>query len=151
MGTGPNGGDAPSPPPSPAPSPPASSNESSHDVATIDSWDSNRAKAFKTLFPYILTSLTFVIVTVFSAIFMMTNKINDLRTWLALALTATFIVLCMGTFSLIIANGNRTMTFDKTFLQYLGGVTIAEVAGIVVIVFNFFFKAASQSGTILPK
>lgn len=106
---------------------------------------------WKVAFPYILTSLAFIIVTFFSAMFMMSNKISDLRTWLALALTGTFIVLCIGTFSLIVANGNGTMTFDQTFLKYLGGVTIAEVAGIVAIVFNFFFKAAAQSGTVLPK
>jgi hypothetical protein len=105
----------------------------------------------KAAFPYALIAVTLIIVTVFSAVFMMSNKIDDLRTWLALALTATFILLCVGTFSLIIAYGNATMTFNTTFLQYLGGVTIAEVAGIVVIVFNFFFKAPSQTGAILPK
>jgi hypothetical protein len=102
-------------------------------------------------FPYALTFLTFIVITGFSAVFMMSNKINDLRTWLALALTGTFIVLCVGTFSLIIGSGNGTMTFDATFLKYLGGVTIAEVAGIVAIVFNFFFKATAQTGAILPK
>ena len=102
-------------------------------------------------FPYALLSVTLIIVTVFSAVFMMSNKINDLRTWLALALTATFIVLCVGTFALIVGHGNGTMTFDQTFLKYLGGVTIAEVAGIVAIVFNFFFKTASQTGAVLPK
>jgi hypothetical protein len=69
-------------------------------------------------FPYALLSVTLIIVTVFSAVFMMSNKINDLRTWLALALTATFIVLCVGTFALIVAYGNGTMNFDPAFLKY---------------------------------
>jgi TRAP-type C4-dicarboxylate transport system permease small subunit len=106
----------------------------------------------KIAFPYVLTSTALLIVTVFSAVFMMSNKIKDLRTWLALALTGTFIVLCIGTFSLIIANGGGTMTFQADFLKWLGGATIAEVAGIVLIVFRFFFKATTDTaGTVEPK
>jgi hypothetical protein len=106
---------------------------------------------FKIVFPYVLTSLAFVVVTLFSAIFMMSNKISDLRTWLALALTATFIVCCIATMALIIGSGNGTMTFDPSFLKWLGGATIAEVAGIVLIVFRFFFTAAATSGVVIPK
>ncbi len=98
---------------------------------------------FKTFFPYAFTSAAFLIVTVFSAVFMLSNKINDLRTWLALALTATFIVCCIATLSLIIGNGNGTMKFDPALLKWLGGATIAEVAGIVLIVFRFFFAAGA--------
>jgi len=108
----------------------------------------------KVAFPYLLTVSSLIIVTVFSAIFMMSNKINDLRTWLALALTGTFIVLCVGTFSLIIASGGRTMTFQPDFLKWLGGATIAEVEGIVLIVFRFFFTAGTEAGRVeakLPK
>lgn len=104
----------------------------------------------KIAFPYVLTCAVLVIVTVFSAMFMMSNKISDLRTWLALSLTATYIVLCIGTFSLIIANGGGTMTFQPDFLQWLGGATIAEVAGIVLIVFRFFFKATETAGVVTP-
>jgi hypothetical protein len=106
---------------------------------------------FKILFPYVLTSLAFLVVTIFSAVFMMSNKISDLRTWLALALTATFIVCCVATVALIIGNGNGTMKFDEKFLQWLGGATIAEVAGIVMIVFRFFFTATATSGALSPK
>jgi hypothetical protein len=71
----------------------------------------NWKQDIRDVFLYALTSVTLIIVTVFSAVFMMSNKINDLCTWLALALTATFIVLCVGTFALIVAHGNGTMTF----------------------------------------
>jgi len=106
---------------------------------------------FEKLFPYILTLSAFVVVTVFSAVFMMSNKISDLRTWLALALTDTFIVCCIATMSIIIAAGNKTMSFEYSFLRWLGGATIAEVAGIVLIVYKFFFSATGTSGAILPK
>lgn len=105
----------------------------------------------KVAFPYLLTIATFAIVTIYSAVFMLSNKINDLRTWLALALTDTFIVCCVGTLALIIGYGSETMRFQETFLKYLGGVTIAEVAGIVLIVFNFFFKQAPNAGLVQPK
>jgi hypothetical protein len=107
--------------------------------------------SFKTVFPYVLTSFALLVVTIFSADFMMSNKISDLRTWLALALTGTFIVCCVATMSLIIGSGNGTMTFDPSFLKWLGGATIAEVAGIVLIVFHFFFAAGSSSGAVMPK
>jgi hypothetical protein len=103
---------------------------------------------FKLLFPYLLTAAAFLIVTVFSAVFMLSNSISDLRTWLALALTDTFIVCCVATVSLIIGNGNGTMKFADSFLKWLGGATIAEVAGIVLIVFRFFFNATAEVGKV---
>jgi hypothetical protein len=103
---------------------------------------------FKMLFPYILTSAAFVIVTVCSAVFMTSNKISDLRTWLALALTATFIVCCIATLALVIGYGNGTMKFEESLLKWLGGATIAEVAGIVLIVFRFFFNATAEAGKV---
>lgn len=105
----------------------------------------------KVAFPYALTAAAFLVVSTYSAIFMMSNKISDLRTWLALALTATFIVCCVGTLSLIIGYGAGTMNFETGFLKYLGGVTIAEVAGIVLIVFNFFFKSPAGAAAVAPK
>lgn len=105
--------------------------------------------SFKILFPYLLTSAAFVVVTVCSAVFMMSNRISDLRTWLALALTATFIVCCIGTLALIIGIGNETMRIDVSLLRWLGGATIAEVAGIVLIVFQFFFKAGGDAGKVI--
>ena len=104
---------------------------------------------FKILFPYFLTGAAFLVVTIFSAYFMMSNKIADLRTWLALALTATFIVCCIGTLALIIGIGNETMKIDVTLLRWLGGATIAEVAGIVLIVFQFFFRAGVDAGKVI--
>ncbi|GAC1418675.1 MAG: hypothetical protein NVSMB62_10640 [Acidobacteriaceae bacterium] len=95
--------------------------------------------AFIQLFPFLLISFTVLVVTLFSAIFMMSNKIDDLRTWLALALTDTFIVCTLTTLALIIAAGTDTMEFKEDFLRWLGGATVAEVAGIVLIVFRFFF------------
>lgn len=94
---------------------------------------------FIRLFPFLLIGFTVLVVTIFSAIFMMSNKIDDLRTWLALALTDTFVVCTLTTLALIIAAGTNTMTFNEDFLRWLGGATIAEVAGIVLIVFRFFF------------
>jgi Na+/H+ antiporter NhaC len=105
----------------------------------------------KVAFPYVLTFLSLLILTVFSVMFMMSNRIDDLRTWLARALTDTFIVLCIGTFSLIIASDGGTMNFKEDFLEWLGAATIAEVAGIVLIVFRFFFKATEAPGAVQPK
>ena len=105
---------------------------------------------FKILFPYVLTSAAFIVVTVFSAVFMMSNKISDLRTWLALALTATFIVCCIASLALIIGLGNGTMQIDASLLKWLGGATIAEVAGIVLIVYRFFFSASGDVGKVVP-
>jgi hypothetical protein len=103
---------------------------------------------FKILFPYFLTSFGLIVVTSFSAYFMMSNKIDDLRTWLALALTATFILCCCTTLSLIIGTANKTMEIDKDMIKWLGGASIAEVAGIVTIVFNFFFKSGDNTGKV---
>jgi hypothetical protein len=104
---------------------------------------------FKILFPYLLTGAAFLVVTVCSAVFMMSNKIADLRTWLALALTATFIVCCIGTLALIIGIGNEPMKIDVSLLRWLGGATIAKVAGIVFIVFHFFFKSGAEAGKVI--
>ena len=106
---------------------------------------------FKILFPYVLTAVAFLVVTTFSAFFMISNRISDLRTWLALSLTATFIVCCIATLALIIGSGNGTMTFEPSLLRWLGGATIAEVAGIVLIVYRFFFTAGGDTGQVVPK
>lgn len=103
---------------------------------------------FLTLFPYLLTTSAFVIVTVFSAVFMLSNHITDLRTWLALALTATFIVCCIATLAILIGSSNGTMKIEESLLRWLGGATIAEVAGIVLIVFRFFFATGSEIGKV---
>jgi hypothetical protein len=106
-------------------------------------------KDFKVPFPYLLTSSAFLVETVCSAVLMMSNKIADLRTWLALALTATFIVCCIGMLALIIGIGNETMKIDVSLPRWLGGSTIAEVAGIVLIVVQFFFKSGADAGKVI--
>jgi len=108
-------------------------------------------ETFKLLFPYCMIGFALVVVTVFSAIFMLSNKIADLRTWLALSLTATFIACCIATMAVIIGNGNGTMKFEASLLKWLGGATIAEVAGIVIIVFRFFFNTTEDTAKVAQK
>ena len=108
-------------------------------------------ETFKLLFPYCMIAFALLVVTVFSAMFMLSNKISDLRTWLALALTATFIACCIATMAVIIGNGNGTMKFDDSLLEWLGAATIAEVAGIVLIVFRFFFHTTDETAKVAQK
>lgn len=129
---------------SPVPSAPA------YPVVGADVEQSPKIAQFERLFPFLLIGFTVFVVTIFSAYFMMSNRINDLRTWLALALTDTFVVCTLTTLALIIAAGTKQMNFEEGFLKWLGGATIAEVAGIVLIVFRFFFANAG-SGSVIPK
>jgi hypothetical protein len=41
------------------------------------------------------------------------------------------------------------MKIDVSLLRWLGGATIAEVAGIVLIVFQFFFKSGADAGKVI--
>jgi hypothetical protein len=58
-------------------------------------------------------------------------------------------VCCIGTLALIIGIGNETMKIDVSLLRWLGGATIAEVAGIVLIAFQFFFKSGADAGKFI--
>jgi hypothetical protein len=43
------------------------------------------------------------------------------------------------TFAIILLWGSGQLTLDVAFVKWLGGATVAEVAGILMIIVNFYF------------
>lgn len=67
-----------------------------------------------TWFPYAMIAFAIVVVTICSWIFMVSNRITDVRVWLALGLTDTFIISCIGSLALIVGLANGQCTCRKT-------------------------------------
>ena len=89
---------------------------------------------------YILVAGVFVILTTFGWIFMATNHNNDPKVYIALMLTSLFALATTTTLAIIFLWGAKVLTFSEQFMNWLGGATIAEVAGILLIIVNFYFN-----------
>ena len=90
---------------------------------------------------------------ILSFIFIFSNKISDVRVFIAVAITDLFIMATMCTFALIIGYGTGQFHLTETFMKWLGAATVGEIVSMLTIVLNSYFGgsrllpgALTQSG-----
>jgi hypothetical protein len=91
--------------------------------------------------PIGLIFLTFVVLTIYSFIFISSNKISDPRVFIAIGITDVFILATMCTFAIIMGWGTGSFPkLDEAFMKWLGAATVGEVASMLGIVLGWYFK-----------
>jgi hypothetical protein len=95
-----------------------------------------------------LVGAVLFILTAGCAFFILRNHISDPRVFIGMTLTSLFILATTTTLGIIILWGAGILKYESAFMNWLGGATIAEVAGILTIIVNFYFKV--QIGQQLP-
>jgi hypothetical protein len=90
---------------------------------------------------FILVAVVLFILTFGGAYFIARNHIHDPRVFIGITLTSLFVLATTTTLGIIILWGAKVLTFDTSFMNWLGGATVAEVAGILTVIVNFYFKA----------
>jgi hypothetical protein len=88
----------------------------------------------------ILVGAVLFILTAGCAFFIARNHISDPKVFIGITLTCLFILATTTTLGIIILWGAKVLAFDTSFMNWLGGATVAEVAGILTIIVNFYFK-----------
>jgi hypothetical protein len=88
---------------------------------------------------YSLIIAVLLILALNGAWFMHSNHISDPRVYIAITLTSLFVLATTTTLAIIFLWGAKVLDLDKTFMNWLGGATVAEVAGILTIIVNFYF------------
>ena len=88
---------------------------------------------------YALIILVLLILAGNGAWFIASNHISDPRVFIAITLTSLFVLATTTTLAIIFLWGAKVLDLDKSFMNWLGGATIAEVAGILTIIVNFYF------------
>ena len=88
---------------------------------------------------YSLVIGVLLILALSGAWFVYSNHISDPRVFIAIMLTSLFVLATTTTLAIIFLWGAKVLDLDKTFMNWLGGATVAEVAGILTIIVNFYF------------
>jgi hypothetical protein len=88
---------------------------------------------------FILIGVVLIILAANGFIFMWTTKATDPGVFIAITLTSLFVLATTTTFAIILLWGSGQLTLDVAFVKWLGGATVAEVAGILTIIVNFYF------------
>jgi hypothetical protein len=89
---------------------------------------------------YALIITVLIILAANGFLFIFWNHITDPRVFIAITLMSLFVLTTTTTLAIIFLWGAGVLTFDKDFVHWLGGATVAEVAGILIIIVNFYFN-----------
>jgi hypothetical protein len=90
----------------------------------------------------LLIGVVLLILALNGFVFISKNKISDPKDFIAITLTSLFVLTTTSTLAIIILWGAKLLTLDTAFVKWLGGATVAEVAGILTIIVNYYFKKA---------
>lgn len=93
---------------------------------------------------FVLVVAVMLILTCAGAYFIAKNHIHDPKVFIGITLTCLFVLATTTTLGIIILWGAKVLTFDAAFMNWLGGATVAEVAGILTIIVNFYFKVQPE-------
>lgn len=88
---------------------------------------------------YALIIVVLVILAANGFLFIFWNHISDPKVFIAITLMSLFVLATTTTLAIIFLWGAGILKFESSFINWLGGVTIAEVAGILTIIVNFYF------------
>lgn len=91
-------------------------------------------------FAIILISLGIAVPSVFAFVFMASNRINDAKVYLAISISSLFSFAVVATFGIIIAQGLNRLSLASGLLNWLGGATVGEIAGMLYIIIRFYFE-----------
>jgi hypothetical protein len=72
--------------------------------------------------------------------FISRNHLNDPKDFAGLTMITLFIFVTMSTIGLIVLSASNAIALDVSFLKWLGGATVAEVAGICTIIVKAYFN-----------
>jgi hypothetical protein len=92
----------------------------------------------------VLVCAVLFILTAGCAFFIARNHISDPKVFIGITLTSLFVLATTTTLGIIILWGAKVLTFEASFMNWLGGATVAEVAGILTIIVNFYFKVETR-------
>ncbi len=73
-------------------------------------------------------------------VFITKNKIHSVEEFTGLAMIGLFIFVTMATIGLIVLGSKGELQIDSTFLKYMAGATVAEVAGMCAIIIKAYFS-----------
>jgi hypothetical protein len=71
---------------------------------------------------------------------MRSNKIADFKIYLALAILTLFAFSVVATFGVIVADGLGRLKLPPALLNWLGGATVGEIAGMLYIIIKSNFS-----------
>ena len=94
---------------------------------------------------YALIIVVLLILAANGFLFIFWNHISDPKVFIAITLMSLFVLATTTTLAIIFLWGAGVLTFDKDFMQWLGGATVAEVAGILIIIVNFYFAGSAKT------
>lgn len=94
----------------------------------------------ETWFPFGLILVIVGVLSVYSFVFMITNKISDPRVFIALGIADVFILSTMSTFAIIIGVATGHFHLDSGLLKWLGAATVGEVASMLGVILGWYFK-----------
>ena len=104
--------------------------------------------AFTYWLALLLVGAVLFILTAGCAFFIARNHISDPKVFIGITLTSLFVLATTTTLGIIILWGAKVLAFDASFMNWLGGATVAEVAGILTIIVNFYFKVDTRQLTL---
>jgi hypothetical protein len=90
-------------------------------------------------FGYIVMAAAFVLPFIGVFFFMFHNGITRPEDFISLTLVCLFIFVTMSTVGLIVLASSGELQMDPSFLKWLAGATIAEVAGMCTIILKSYF------------
>lgn len=93
-------------------------------------------------FGYVIMAAAFVLPFCGVSFFMFWNHIGDPKVFVSLAMICLFVFVTMSTIGLIVLGSAGELNISEDFLKWLAGATIAEVAGIVLIIVKAYFAVA---------
>jgi hypothetical protein len=91
-----------------------------------------------------LVGAVLFILTAGVSYFILRNHIRDPKVFIGMTLTSLFILATTTTLGIIILWGAGVLKYEASFMNWLGGATVAEVAGILTIIVNFYFKVQTS-------
>ena len=91
---------------------------------------------------YCLMAVSVLVPTVGVWVFIVQNRIGTPQEFVGLTMVALFMFVTVSTMGLIVLASDGALKLDPSFLKWLGGVTIAEVAGICTLIVKAYFSSA---------
>ncbi|MEG9437209.1 hypothetical protein JAO29_13705 [Edaphobacter sp. HDX4] len=88
---------------------------------------------------YFLMVASVLIPTIGVWVFIATNRLSTPQQFVGLTMVALFIFVTVATIGLIVLAAIKAIQLDSGFLKWLGGATVAEVAGICTIIVKAYF------------
>ena len=99
---------------------------------------------------YALVIAVLVILAANGFLFIFWNHITDPKVFIAITLVSLFVLATTTTLAIIFLWGAGILKFESGFINWLGGATVAEVAGILTIIINFYFAGGPAKAPQVP-